>query len=174
MGLNLAELLINASADTLKSNGLRRKATKIDNLTLSANDGKAGGKAKGKARTRQPEHDMQVTLIREARRKSAEAEYKDLAKLFAIPNGGKRSLATAAKMKAEGVRAGVPDLCLPVMRGGFGGMYIELKAGKNTTSDLQDDVIEELRSDGYYVEVFWSWEEALAVMIAYVEGDIKM
>lgn len=49
-----------------------------------------------------------------------------------------------------------------------------MKAGKNTTSDAQDDVIEELRSDGYYVEVFWSWEEALAVMIAYVEGDIKM
>ncbi len=65
---SLSDWLKNASADTLESSGLRRKATKVDNLTLIADDGKAGGKVRGKARNRQPEHDMQVALIKEARR----------------------------------------------------------------------------------------------------------
>lgn len=167
---SLADWLKNASDDTLKSSGLGRKAAGVQNVATDARKRNVGGKAKAQ----QPEHNMQVKLISEIRKLALVPEYKDLGKAFAIPNGGKRNVIVAQKMKAEGVRAGVPDLCLPVMRGGFGGMYVELKAGKNTTSDLQDDVIEELRSDGYYVDVFWSWEEALAVMIAYVEGDIKM
>lgn len=51
----------------------------------------------------------------------------ELALLYHIPNGGSRHKAEAARLRAEGVRAGVPDLCLPVPRGGFHGLYIELK-----------------------------------------------
>jgi hypothetical protein len=47
--------------------------------------------------------------------------------LFAIPNGGARSLRTASRLKAEGVVPGIPDLCLPVARRGFHGLWIELK-----------------------------------------------
>ena len=50
--------------------------------------------------------------------------------IFAIPNGGARNVVTAAKLKAEGVLAGVPDLCVPMARCGFHGLYIELKNGK--------------------------------------------
>lgn len=170
MAHSLQEWLKNASPETLKSSGEGRKSAGVQNVTQSARKRSVGGKTK----PQQHEHAMQVKLIGEIRKLAMIQAYKDLAKVFAIPNGGKRNVIVAQKLKAEGVRSGVPDLCLPVMRGGYGGMYVELKAGKNTTSDLQDDVIEELRGDGYYVDVFWSWEDALTAMIAYVEGDIKM
>lgn len=51
----------------------------------------------------------------------------ELALLYHIPNGGSRHKAEAARLRAEGVRSGVPDLCLPVPRGGCHGLYIELK-----------------------------------------------
>ena len=46
-----------------------------------------------------------------------------------IPNGGKRDKRTAVALKRQGVKAGVPDICLPVARNGYHGLYIELKAG---------------------------------------------
>ena len=55
----------------------------------------------------------------------------DVDLLYHIPNGGRRDAKEAAHLKRQGVRAGVPDLCLPVPRGGFHGLYIELKAGQN-------------------------------------------
>lgn len=50
--------------------------------------------------------------------------------LFHVPNGGSRDRREAARLKAQGVRAGVPDLCLPVPSGAYHGLFIELKAGK--------------------------------------------
>ncbi len=50
--------------------------------------------------------------------------------LYHIPNGGKRNEREAAALKRQGVRAGVPDLCLPVAKGKYHGLYIELKYGK--------------------------------------------
>lgn len=46
-------------------------------------------------------------------------KYPELTLLYHIPNEGKRSLKEGARMKAEGLKAGVPDLCLPVARGGY-------------------------------------------------------
>jgi len=56
--------------------------------------------------------------------------YPELELLYHIPNGGYRYKTTARRLKAEGVKAGVPDICLPVPRGGYHGLYIEMKAGK--------------------------------------------
>ena len=53
--------------------------------------------------------------------------------LYAIPNGGKRAIKTAIALKAQGVKSGVPDMCLPVARGGYHGLYIELKRQKGGT-----------------------------------------
>lgn len=60
--------------------------------------------------------------------KMQEAAHPDLCLMYHIPNGGPRSKATAARLKAAGVKAGMPDICLPVPRNGYGALYIELKS----------------------------------------------
>lgn len=47
--------------------------------------------------------------------------FPELALLYHVPNGGSRKKAEAGRFRAEGVKAGVPDLCLPVARGGAQG-----------------------------------------------------
>ncbi len=58
-----------------------------------------------------------------------------------MPNGGKRDKATAAVLKRQGVKAGVPDIMLPAARAGYHGLYIELKAGENTTTKKTKRVV---------------------------------
>ena len=63
----------------------------------------------------------------------------ELGLLYAIPNGGKRAIKTAIALKAQGVKSGVPDMCLPVARGAYHGLYIELKRQKGgTVSEICD------------------------------------
>lgn len=81
--------------------------------------------------------------------------------LFAIPNGGQRNLLVAAKLKAEGVRAGVPDLFLAARRSGFGGLFIEMKKPKGgRVSDNQKTMITLLEEQGYKAIVCKGWIEA--------------
>lgn len=76
--------------------------------------------------------------------------HPELKLLHAIPNGGKRSKSEAARMKAAGVKAGVPDMFLPVARGGSHGLYIELKRIKGgRVSAEQLAWMEELTREGY-------------------------
>lgn len=93
----------------------------------------------------------------------------ELKLLYHIPNGGKRDIATAKKLKAEGVKAGVPDICLPVARGKYHGLYIELKVGKNKTTENQDMWLEALNKNGYYTDVCYGWEEASKVITDYLK-----
>ena len=47
---------------------------------------------------------------------------------FHIPNGGERPGRTGAQLKREGTLAGVPDYLVPIPRGPFASLYIELKS----------------------------------------------
>ncbi len=126
------------------------------------------------------EHNEQAALFQWAKYNTAQFPELDL--LFAIPNGaglthharanGKRFSPEAAKLKAEGLQAGVPDICMPVARGPFHGLYIELKYGKNTTSPQQNKWIEALRAQGYRVAVLYGWEAAAKMLIDYLEGKL--
>lgn len=69
--------------------------------------------------------------------------------MHAIPNGGYRHKATAAKLKAEGVKRGVPDIYLPFPTRGYHGLYIEMKAGRNKTTPEQTEYLEWLNDVGY-------------------------
>ena len=98
-----------------------------------------------------------------------ENQRPELALLFAIPNGGERHPAVAARLKAEGVKPGVPDLFLPVARGGHHGLWIEMKAGRNRSTANQLAWAERLRGQGYRVEVCYGAEAALAVLVEYLQ-----
>lgn len=98
------------------------------------------------------EHDEQVALFEWAY--LAQGRWPELAMLYAIPNGGHRHKAVAAKMKAEGVKAGVLDICLPVPRGQYHGLYVEMKKQKGgRLSDAQKWWKNMLLSQGYQVKV---------------------
>ncbi len=58
-------------------------------------------------------------------------------RLFAVPNGGRRDATTAAKLKAEGVVAGVADLILLKSNRDYGALLIEMKTPKGTQSSSQ-------------------------------------
>lgn len=84
----------------------------------------------------------------------------ELQYMYHVPNGGKRDAATAVALKRQGVKAGVPDIMLPAARAGYHGLYIELKAGKNTTTKKQKEWLEYLRQQGYYTAVCYGWQPA--------------
>lgn len=97
----------------------------------------------------------------------------ELALLFAIPNGGKRSPVTAAMLKAEGVKAGVPDLCLPVARKGFHGLYIELKAKGGTMQQSQVQWQQDLNAQGYMAVTCMGWLAARDTLESYLGERVK-
>lgn len=61
----------------------------------------------------------------------------ELEYLHHVPNGGKRDKATAIALKRQGVKAGVPDVVLPVPRGEYHGLYIELNDRKGDSSNVR-------------------------------------
>lgn len=97
------------------------------------------------------EHQEQSALIAWAR--MTESHWPELALLHAIPNGGWRHPATGKKLKAEGLKKGVPDLCLPVPRHGKSGMYIEMKSKKGRVRKEQKWWLERLTEQGYHAVV---------------------
>lgn len=90
--------------------------------------------------------------------------------VYHIPNGGARNPKEAYFLKLAGVRAGVPDLCVPVPRGAYHGLYIELKVGKNRPTEAQKNWIERLRFYGYRAVVCYGATEAIAEIKHYMEG----
>ena len=131
------------------------------------------------------EHRAQVAVVTWAT--LARAEFPELASLFAIPNGGHRNVIVARKLKAEGVRAGVPDLCLPVARGGWHGLFIEMKASaedrrlqttdrrprKGVVSAEQSMWALRLETQGFKVAVCYGSAAAEAVLREYLTQGRK-
>lgn len=102
--------------------------------------------------------------------------YRKLDLLHHIPNGGRRGKAEAAIFKAMGVKAGVPDLFLPVMaRAGalekvYAGLYIEMKAKDGRLSAAQRKWLRELHEEGFACAVCFGAEEAEKALTDYLEG----
>lgn len=94
--------------------------------------------------------------------------YPELKLLYHVPNGGKRDKATAVALKRQGVRAGVPDLVLPVARGGYHGLYIELKAPGGRPTKEQAEYIKDLKDQGYAAEICVGWQSAIEMLQAYL------
>ena len=96
----------------------------------------------------------------------------ELKLLYAIPNGGKRYAATAARLKRTGVKAGVPDMCLPVARGRWHALYIELKRRTGgAISKAQEEWQAALNDTGNLAVVCYGWEDAREVIENYVQYE---
>lgn len=114
------------------------------------------------------ESEEQKALIRWA--KANVGRYPELAGLYHIPNEGQRDPRVGARMRAEGLRKGVPDLCLPVARGGCHGLYIELKRTRGGRVEPEQAAwIEWLLSQGYAACVCRGWEAAAKEIMAYIK-----
>ena len=120
---------------------------------------------------RTSEHVIQSQVFRWAELQSG--VHPELRLLFAIPNSGKRSYALASYMRAEGLRAGFPDMCLPLGRGGFNALYLELKAEGGKVSDRQREWHEALRKRGNCVEVCRGFEATIDILSRYLAGRIQ-
>lgn len=110
------------------------------------------------------EHVHQVTLLNWF--KSKYPEYSDF--IFAIPNGGLRHKSVAVKLALEGVKSGVPDLLLPVPKGNYHGLFIELKTEKGRASPNQKIWIDRLNAQGYKAVVCKGWESAAKQISEYL------
>ena len=114
------------------------------------------------------ESEEQRTLMEWAER--MRGSFPELDLLFHIPNGGSRNAIEARHLKEQGVKPGVPDLFLPVSRGGFFGLFIEMKrqdGGK--LSETQTHWIMQLNMQGYLAGVCAGWEEAARLIISYLK-----
>lgn len=99
-----------------------------------------------------------------------QVKHPELKLLYHVPNGGSRNQLEAANLKRQGVKAGVPDLCLPVARNGFHGLYIEMKYGRNKTTEAQEEWLKNLTEQGYFTAVCYGAEEAEKVLLEYLTG----
>ena len=112
----------------------------------------------------------QSTLFSWARMKLG--KYPELGLMFAIPNGGTRDPIEAKHLKEQGVKAGVPDLFLPVARGIWHGLFIEMKRQKGgRVSDAQRRWLANLERQGYRTDVACGWREAAQIIEIYLQGE---
>ncbi len=88
--------------------------------------------------------------------------------MYAIPNEGKRSGRTGQAMKRRGLRPGFPDICLPLPRGMFAALFIELKRPDGSLKADQYGWQQRLARHGNKSVVCWSAESARLEILNYL------
>ena len=116
------------------------------------------------------EHQIQAAFFQ----RLALSPYRDYP-VFAIPNqaeggGTTRAMIQGARRKAEGRRAGVPDICVALAAGGWHGMYLETKTPTGALSAAQRQWLTALSDQGYAVAVRRSADELWRAFTRYRHG----
>lgn len=97
--------------------------------------------------------------------------------LYAIPNGGKRDIVTATRLKATGTKRGFPDIGFPVARHGCHGLFIEMKRPNDKPNNKRQGALrteqerwqDALRLQGYAAVEAIGWQHARNIVEAYLE-----
>lgn len=116
----------------------------------------------------------QIALFMWAANPDNRIAYPELKWMFAIPNGGSRHKAEAGKFRAMGVKAGVLDILLPVKRGEWSGLFIEMKRppkdGKREGRISSEQKLwrDFLLTQHYGVAVCVGWEAARNMILNYL------
>lgn len=101
-----------------------------------------------------------------------EARHPELGRLlFAVPNGGRRDKATAGKLKAEGVKAGTPDVLLLAPACHYAGLALEFKKQGGRLEPEQRAFLEAAAAAGYLCAVTWAWEAGRDLVAAYLSRN---
>lgn len=109
---------------------------------------------------------MQIALVKELRLRFP----NEL--VFAIPNGGYRSWRQGKRLKLEGARPGIPDLCCPMKRGRYSSLWVELKQPSNKPSPDQAEIIDDLNNAGCRAVWCTSYEDAFDAFARYFAGTL--
>lgn len=117
------------------------------------------------------EHAHQALLFQWA--EVASGRMPELKLLFAIPNfAGRLGKATAmhgARLKREGRKKGVPDMLLPIPRGTYHGLFVELKAKGGRPTPEQREWLHALQDAGYAAHLCVGWEDARQCIESYLQ-----
>jgi hypothetical protein len=117
------------------------------------------------------EHQIQSMLVAWAKLK--EARIPQLASLFAVPNGANKSVGVRMQMKREGLKPGVPDLVLPVMKLPYGSLYIEMKRPGAYPNAEQREWADRLEGQGMkVVRRCTSWQDGAVAILEYLDIDL--
>jgi len=84
------------------------------------------------------------------------------------PNGGQRNVVVAARLKAQGVRRGFPDLIFPQRRGAFAGLALELKADGGRATREQMAWLEAFAAEGWHASMATGLDAALDTLKSYM------
>lgn len=114
------------------------------------------------------ESEEQQTVMEWA--EAASGRWPELRLLYHVPNEGQRSMATGGRLRAEGLKSGVPDLCLPVARAGYHGLYIEMKRRQGgRTSPEQKEWLAALEAEGYKTALCRGADAAIETIERYLD-----
>lgn len=105
----------------------------------------------------------------EADEQRAVCEYLDLLNLpyYHVPNEGLRSVVAGAQLRSIGLKKGVPDICVPVARGPYHSLYIEMKSEGGKPTKEQTEWIWRLREEGMCAYVCIGATNAIALIDQY-------
>ncbi len=88
---------------------------------------------------------------------------------FHIANERKCSIYRGKILKRMGVKSGVSDIFISIARGGFHGLWVEMKIGKNTLTPNQKRFMDDMKYQGYETCCCYGFNEARKV----IEGYLK-
>lgn len=90
--------------------------------------------------------------------------------IFHVANERRCSYIAGRILKKKGVRAGVPDIIIPIASSGYHGLWIELKVKPNRLTPDQSRFIDLLILLGHCARVCWSATEAIELIKEYIKG----
>jgi hypothetical protein len=90
--------------------------------------------------------------------------------LFAIENKRRATPIQGARLKQQGIKAGVPDLCLALPTQNSGALYIELKFGKNKQTAEQKEFEIACNKFGNCYELIYTFDDAVRLITSYINS----
>ena len=110
----------------------------------------------------------QMMVLKWTQQPTVRRKWPELALLFHIPNERYCTPQQGKTLQRMGVKRGVPDLCLPVARGSYHALFLEMKAEKGAVSEDQRWWHERLKHQGNIAAVCYGWEAAVHALEWYM------